>query len=362
MRVNKKLLALAVAALPAAVLPTAASAQEVKLYGLMDAFVGGYKTSGPGTGGASRTVGVVDSSGMTTSYWGISGSEDLGGGLKAIFAAESFMRNDTGQAGRFDGDTYFARSSYVGFSSNYGQATIGRNTNPYFLNTIIFNPFGDSFTFSPMVLNTFIGSGNAIVLGDTGFSNSLRYTSPSFGGLKFDVIGSAGAERDTAPKSTNRAFDAQAIYFGGPLSLGAVVRKIYLDAPATATTPIIGSNQLSWQLGAAYDFSVVKLFAQYQQQKLERDAAADQKAKTFQVGASVPIGAGSILASYVRTKYDNMIATSGEKRQTAAVGYDYFVSKRTDLYAMYSYDKTDAISTYIGAKQQKVGFGIRHRF
>lgn len=48
---------------------------------------------------------------MTTSFIGVKGNEDLGGGMSAVFAIESFMRNDTGSAGRFDADTFWARSA-----------------------------------------------------------------------------------------------------------------------------------------------------------------------------------------------------------------------------------------------------------
>ena len=46
---------------------------SVSLYGLIDAFVG--ETHAPGAAGSAWQVG---SGGMTTSFWGVSGSEDLG--------------------------------------------------------------------------------------------------------------------------------------------------------------------------------------------------------------------------------------------------------------------------------------------
>lgn len=350
MGLKKKLLAVACLALPAAAAPSLASAQtSVKLYGLYDAFVGYTKSNG-----ASKVV--VDSSGMSTSYWGVGGSEDLGGGLKAVFAAEAFIRNDTGQAGRYDGDPYFARNSYVGLSGNFGQVLLGRNTTPYFLSTIIFNPFADSFTFSPMVLNTFIGGGNTIVQGDTGTSNSIRYTTPAWNGLSLDVVASAGSELATGPRKQGRMADVALFYFNGPWSATAVVRKLYLD-PSEA----VSSNQLDWQLGGAYDFGAFKLYAQYQQLKLSTSGADDAKTKTGQIGVSVKAGAGNVLASYVRTKYENM-PDAGEKRNTGAIGYDYFLSKRTDVYAMLYMNNVSSTSSFAGDKDRTLGLGIRHQF
>ena len=55
---------------------------------------------------------------MTTSWFGVSGSEDLGGGLSALFTLQSFMRADTGASGRFGADTFWARNAFVGLASN----------------------------------------------------------------------------------------------------------------------------------------------------------------------------------------------------------------------------------------------------
>ncbi|MFP3548098.1 porin, partial [Rhizobium sp. SIMBA_035] len=83
----------------------------------------------------------VSGGGMSTSYWGLHGAEDLGNGYKAIFTLESFFRAQNGQFGRFQGDTFFARNAYVGVSSPYGTVTAGRLTTHLFLSTILFNPF-----------------------------------------------------------------------------------------------------------------------------------------------------------------------------------------------------------------------------
>ena len=71
-------------------------------------------------------------------------------------------------------------------------------------------------------------------------------------------------------------------------------------------------------------------------------------------GVSVPVGPGSILASYAYTK------TSGAadvKRNTWAVGYDYSLSKRTDVYAAYMRDKVTNLSS-----ADTFGVGIRAKF
>ena len=72
-----------------------AAAQTVQLNGVVDAFAGQRQLSG------RAKLKTLDSGGMTTSRWGVEGSEDPGGGLKASFALSGFLRADTGEAGRW---------------------------------------------------------------------------------------------------------------------------------------------------------------------------------------------------------------------------------------------------------------------
>jgi predicted porin len=333
------------AACVALIWPALTHAQDTQIYGLGDAWFGQTKTNGN-----SKTV--VDSGGMSTSYWGIGGSEDLGGGLKAVFAFESFFTVDNGGAGRFPGDTFFARDAYVGLSGSFGQSTLGRNTTPYFLSTVIFNPFGDSFTFAPIVAHVWLPGGNPyFVQGDTGFSNSIRYTTPNFSGLSADFAYSAGNERDVAPTGTNKAFDANVLYFSGNWSGTAAYRTINLDAVG------LTSKQDSYLLGGAYDFAMAKLYAQYQSSKFDTGASTTTS-KTYQLGVAVPAGPGAVLFSLAHSKFDVPLAT-GDKRDTWALGYDYNLSKRTDLYAVFYDDKFKNPESF---KQQIMGLGIRHKF
>lgn len=81
------------------------------------------------------------------------------------------------------------------------------------------------------------------------------------------------------------------------------------------------------------------------------------KDKTFSLGASAPVGPGSVLASYARTKRDGSLIGADLKRDTMSVGYDYLLSKRTDVYAVYMSDKITGAS-----REGSFGVGVRHRF
>jgi hypothetical protein len=145
-RVELKYLLL-LTALNSAIASPAIAQTNVTLSGLVDTYVGSLRNSGD-----PARQSVVNSGGLTTSWFGFKGAEDLGGGLKANFALTGFFRADTGQSGRFQGnETMWSRDAHVGLSGGFGAVSLGRDVAPNFLPTILFNPFGDSFAFSPLI-------------------------------------------------------------------------------------------------------------------------------------------------------------------------------------------------------------------
>src|SRR5690242_15293840 len=110
-------------------LPFAASAQsQVNIYGVVDAYTGRAATAS-----APQALNIVNSGGMITSYYGFSGMEDRGAGMKAQFQLEGFFRGDTGEAGRFPGEAMFARNANVGLAGQFGLVRMGRIGNPLFV-------------------------------------------------------------------------------------------------------------------------------------------------------------------------------------------------------------------------------------
>ena len=339
---NKKILALAVLAACAA---GAHAQSSVQATGLVDVYVGSMKNSGD----ADRTN-VLGSGGMTTSWFGFKGSEDLGGGLKANFLLTGFMRADTGTPGRFNGDPFFSRDALVSLSGDFGAVTLGRTVAPNFVPTITMNPFGDSFTFSPLVLHQNIALFNSTGWAgtnpsDTGWSNQVIYSSPKVGGFNANLHYQFGEQQGQSSKN-NVGLNVN--YANGPLALTA----FYEDVNMTNPTPsVLADSKKNWMLGANYDAGFAKLFATYGQTSAKK---SDYKGKTASLGATIPLAANSrILAGWAHTKLDN----SDMKRNTVSVGYNYDLSKRTDAYAIAMYDK---VKTY--SSGTSFGVGIRHRF
>ena len=318
-----------------------AQPSNVQIYGLVDAYIGSMRRSDQ-TGRTS----VLNSNGMTTAYWGVRGTEDLGGGLKAQFALESFFQTDTGTPGRNATDPFFSRNAWVGVTGGFGQLAAGRQTNPLFVASGAFNPFGGSLQFSPVMLHTWQVTYNRAVLGDSVWNNTIQYVSPTVSGFKANVIyGFGEVPGDSGTHNLNITVN----YAGGPVAAVLSVQEAETGVGFDATV----KRQTAFLAGASYDFGSVKAFGQWQR---ARTPARRMEADTLQLGMSVPVGSGQIMASAATTERD-ITATAITRRTSWAVGYNHAVSKRTDLYAVYLRDKL----TGFGASGS-VGMGIRHRF
>ncbi len=330
----------------------AAFAQShVQLYGAVDAFAGSIRSSGDAHGTAA-----VESSGLTTSYWGIGGQEALGNGLNAEFTLESFFRTDTGKAGRFDGDVMFGRNAYVGLNGGFGAIKLGRNTTPWFISMLLFNPLADSAMFSPMFLHTYTtppGSpvSNSIA-GDTAWNNSVLYQSPSFDGLRFNAIYSTG---EVTGHQGKQNYGGNATYFNGNFGASLALQRVGVNAPEFSTFGT--SYQTAYVAGVSYDFKVVKLFGQYAQSDNDFSTLSRQRDKTMQMGASAPLGHGLLMLEWARTWQGGNEALASRRRDTTTMAYDYPFSKRTDVYAAWRYDKVADLN--LG---NTFGMGLRHKF
>jgi predicted porin len=307
---------------------------------------------------------------MTTSWWGFKGSEDLGGGLKAEFALTGFFRGDTGEIGRFGGDNLFSRDANAGLAGSFGKVQLGRGLAPNFLPTILFNPFGDSFTFSPLVVHANVPSGpfgartwSAANAGDTGWSNEIIYTTPKLGGATVNLHYQFG---EIAGATSRKNIGANLIYFSGPFGLSAFYHDVQIANPNpgaiidTTAAPISIasiSRQKTAFIGGSYDMKVIKLFATYQRAKDDSTSSREMTDKLYSVGASAPLGQGYMLFGYANTDRSGSLVGADVTRRTFSVGYDYNMSKRTDLYAIAMNDKITSASA-----ANSFGLGVRHRF
>lgn len=310
------------------------------VYGVLDQYVGSLRRSDQ----AARTT-ALNSGGLTTSYFGIRGNEDLGGGTRVFFVLESFFKADAGEVGRTAADPFFSRNSFVGLSNSYGELTFGRQTNPMFVATGSFNPFGGSANLAPSMLQVWSANYNRTVLGDSVWDNAVKYATPGIAGLKVAATYGFGERANTTGV---RNFNLTVNYAKGPFA--AVVSGQQVKYGPGVVTPI-GSEKV-FMGGLSYDLAVVKLFGQFFRTNTPDTSLTT---KTAQLGVSAPLAGGTLMASVAHTRRDSPAVDAS--RTTAALGYNYFLSKRTDLYTVYLSDRLSSFS-----RQNSLTAGVRHRF
>ena len=127
----------------------------------------------------------------------------------------------------------------------------------------------------------------------------------------------------------------------------------------------------------------MRIFGQYVTEELEGASAAggtvtgvasqEAKTRTFLIGGVFPVGEdGHIKLSYVDAKLSDNIGTPPEKGRLFAVGYDYYFSKRTNIYTVYSHIDNNSggrygyAAAYVtpgqGESSSGVSVGLRHQF
>ena len=313
-----------------------------QIYGLLDMWAGRS-----GISGAGPSTTQVNSGGMQTAYWGFAGGEELGGGLKAIYTIEGYLQLDTGAAGRTNTDAMFARNAFVGLQGRAGELKLGRILNPLFVATAQSNPFGGSIRFAPLLAQVWSPTMGRAVSGDTSWDNVVSYTTPAMSGFRLAALASFG---ETGFGVATRNDGLFLNYARGPVVAWAVAQRARVGP---GLVKIGESEQRTVFAGGSVDLGKVKLFASWDRAASSRP---DLTATTTQAGVAVPAGAGSIMLSFART--DNDVAIGADsRRETGAVGYDYFLSKRTDVYAV---GQTDRLSS--ANRGNTYGVGIRHKF
>jgi predicted porin len=313
---------------------------QVQLYGLIGAYAGRMERSG-----GPEAVTQLGHGGLTTSFIGVRGAEELGGGVKAIFALESFFQTDTGGQGRTAADPLFSRNAYVGFEGGFGKLTLGRQTNPTYINMAMLSPFGNSVVFSPLTLHSFVAGYNGALIGDTVWNNAVQYTSPRVKGFAANLIYGLG---ETAGSTGTGNLGLHANYVNGPFS--ALVSAQRFRVPVTA--PL--SQQKGYLLGAAYDFKLVKVYGSLAGSEA---GGTVNDTKTWDLGLKAPAtSSGAVLAEFAHTERTRA-GLPTNLRTTASLGYDHFLSKRTDVYAVYLRDRQTGFET-----GNSLALGIRHTF
>lgn len=366
---KKSLLALAVAG---AFSGAAFAQSSVTLFGIVDTGFGYFK--GDGNGNQK----VMRNSGLNSSRFGVRGSEDLGGGLKANFWLEAALNTDDGSGGTTNTNNQpsgtgtatagtqgltFARRMFLGLSGGFGEVRLGRNYTPMFLLITSNDPFGTN------------GVGDTKIYAATGLatttapqtgvraSNQFEYlTPPGIGGVYVHGAYALGENASTAANANDgRSLGGRVGWAGGPVDVSVAYNRTTYAQSATA------GNYTVMGVGATLTFGAFKPMLQYVRHKIDISAGTDPERADILAGIVMSFGATDIRASYNR--YD--VKNTSNDGQQIAIGPVYNLSRRTAVYGTVSQmdNKGTGVAfsngraaTQAGGKTLGVDLGVRHSF
>lgn len=308
---KKSLIALAVAGVVSA--PAFAATSNVDVYGVLDAAVNHIDVDVNGTGSKGWTVG--ENTGNSGSRLGFKGSEDLGGGLKAVWQIESVVSVDAESS-------IGKRNTFVGLGGGFGTVLVGRHDTPEKISTGSLDMFAD---------NTGDYNSNLAIV-DTREQNVIAYISPSMSGLTIAAAAVAGEFTNAGDNDgLLDHYSIAAMYSNGPLYLSAAYTSLS-EGYNLGTLAVFGQNVAAvgattddhdiFRLGVGYTMGDLKLAAVYQ------DIDGDNvDGSGFTVGASYAMGPMVLKAQYNNRE---------DLLEGWTIGADYNLSKRTKAYVAYT--------------------------
>ncbi|CAG9274330.1 putative porin [Paraburkholderia unamae] len=327
---------------------SACAQTSVTLYGVADTFFQ-YLNNG-GSASVSQRSG-----GSTGSMFGLKGSEDLGGGLKANFVLESGYNINNGSAFA-DTTTLFYRQAWVGVAhADYGSLTFGRQYQPSFRAVYPTDPFRANEVLSPLSAAVLATDRNTLstqyAAGRT--SNAILYVSPKLAGFQLNAMyGFAATVTQPVPATTGNILDVSATYTGYGLFVGLAYMNEHSGVETVPSLPsaltLVGTEHYTAAL--AYRIGIVNLQANYSYASPKTPAAHSLAAL---IGSAHPYNITEVGASIQASSFDSFQIAGiqrnihGINDETFGVelGYEHQVSKRTSLYARAGYLKNHGEAT-----------------
>jgi predicted porin len=333
---------------------------NVTIYGSLDAGVAYINNV---SGGSMMRV---DQGTMQPDRIGFRGTEDLGDGLKAIYQLEAGFSTDTGN--QTNTGRLFNRASFVGLTGNFGTVTLGNQPD------IVFDYVGKTSNGYQLTNFYLFHPGNLDQLANTSqFQNSVRYATPSFGGLTFSAMMGFG---EVANDSSNgRNVGAGATYVQGPLRVSLAYNKLndraagyagtFLSSLSLGSATTVFDSMTTTAAGATYAFGAFRVNADYTQTKLEF-AGISPTQKNVDLGTAWRYSP----ANTINVGFSNS-RMAGARYNQYSLSHVHSFSKRTEFYAQAAYQQAGGAAKYAiqpttgisgGSTQLVTTVGIHHMF
>ena len=393
---------------------TASAQSSVTLYGIVTGnitYANNVQTaatsgSGKPLGGAQVAQFDSGSSGLASSRWGLTGAEDLGGGLKAIFKIENGFSVNNGTLGQ--GGTEFGRQAWVGLTANrYGTVTLGRqgDTSVEFVSPLLYAWYWGNLAIHPADYDNLNFTHR--------INNSIKYLSDPYNGFRFGALYSLGGVAGNVTQ--NQFWSTGASYTGAAFSFAASIinarnpnNSLYgTNANASATGNNLGSagsataaesnpaiagfasahTQQTISVATTYTAAPVIVGANYSNTQF-RGLGSTAALNTLGYGGSTTLSTVGVNLRYQATPFlrfgtsfdftdgGSVGDKSSAKYEQLNLGAAYSLSKATELYLTSAFQHasgTDSLGRpavaqigYLSPsatnKQVAVSAGIKHLF
>lgn len=396
---NKKMIA--AATLAALASPAAwAESGNVTIYGAINA---SFDVIDNGTSPA-KTGTTTNKVSSDASRIGFKGTEDIGGGLKALWQIESQIDIDNSATA----GTFATRNTFVGLSDGtFGTLLLGRYDTPYKVSTRRLDMFPDSIADNRTLMGSVKGISSSTLMNfDQRPTDTVAWTSPSWSG--FTASASYIAAAESASASTDQKGDAWSLaawYDVAPLyvtlayethKLGSAGTGVLAGGAVTAPTVFqhTGASESAWKLGLGYKVGAFDFSAAYEKTTDNlggTGAPAFLGAPALVAGADVfghdsyyLAGKYTISSDVVKVAYthagdlDGAAAGKDTSAKHESIGYDHGLSKRTTLFALYTrldngkdvayglggagWTSGNTAAAGAGAAVSAWSFGVKHAF
>jgi len=324
------------------------------------------------------------------SRFGLRGSEDLGGGLKAVFQIENGFNASNGKLAQ--GGLMFGRQAWVGLASDqYGTVTLGRQYDSvvtYLGPTTANGNWGGTFFAHPYDNDNTDNSFRV--------NNTIKYASPVLAGIKFGGTYSFSNDTNFA---NNRAYSFGAQYNTGPLLIAAAFLQSN-NPSSTATGAItnggdenfVGQTLRVFGVGGTYTFDSAQVGLSYTNTFVASPTSSgyvgnispaagtlnNLRYQNFEINGRYffkPAFYLGAMYTYTKSNYNTSVDKLNLNYQTVGLMADYALSKRTDVYVEGVYqhvggDRTGSNLDYAflfnglssSRNQAVTRVGLRHKF
>jgi predicted porin len=377
---------------------TAQAQSSVTVYGLLDmAYIGGNQSLTSTAGSAptkTQTNAFASSAGETPSRLGFKGNEDLGGGTSAIFTTEWQLYPQDQNLSGSSNSGLLNRQTFVGLKQNgIGSVAFGRQYTPIDNYVSLSDPGGKNQLVGDVIYAAGTGGGAGTSLATTidgaetnfGYvvraNNALSFFTDRYNGLAAQGIWSLNNSNTTqTAASTGGANNNSGYAFGldykyNKLNLYAALQSFKQLTTGTAfsvssisnatITSGIDNNQY---VAATYDFGILTAYAQY----INRSITSTLNSSIFLKRSAEQIGVRSFITPKIEAwvsagtgKYQQVSTTDQVKFNAYNLGANYWLSKRTNLYAIFGSTESSgnqAVLAGPGSSKNQYALGMKHTF